>query len=83
MLQTNKRCTHLYIFRRDAPRQGWKLIKTVPLPVSKAAASTSFRTPLGPDWAAEVWLIEAASEQGAWGRLAGDGGAEAERAFSL
>ena len=59
----------LYIFRRDAPRQPWRLVKKVRLPARKKSPPTSYRTTLGADGSAEVSMVEAASEQEARGRL--------------
>ena len=61
--------TDLYIFRRDAPRRLWKLVKKVPLPRQKALPPISYRTPPDAGGAAEVWMVEAASEQAARARL--------------
>lgn len=55
----------LYIFRCDAPSQ-WKLVKKVSLPHQKALSPVSYRTPAG---AAEIWMVEADSEQAARARL--------------
>lgn len=59
----------LYIFRRDAPKRPWELVKKVPLPRPKEVPPISYRTALGTGGAAEVWMLEADSEQAARGRL--------------
>ena len=63
--------TDLYIFRRDAPRRPWKLVKKVSLPRHKALPPVSYRTP-DAGGAAEVWMVEADSEQAARARLEAD-----------
>ena len=64
--------TDLYIFRRDAPRRPWKLVKKVPLPRQKELPHISYRTPPDVNGAAEVWMVEAESEGAARARLEAD-----------
>ena len=64
--------TDLYIFRRDAPKQLWKLVKKVPLPRQKMLSPVSYRAPPGASGTAEVWMVEADSEGAARARLEAD-----------
>ena len=64
--------TDLYIFRRDAPKRPWKLVKKVPLPRHKALSPVSYRTPPDADGTAEVWMVEADSEGAARAKLEAD-----------
>ena len=64
--------TDLYIFRRDAPRRPWKLVKKVPLPRQKQLPPVSYRTPPDAVGVAEVWMVEAASEEAARAQLEAD-----------
>lgn len=61
--------TDLYIFKRDAPRRPWKLVKKVSLPRQKELPHISYRTPPDVSGAAEVWMVEAESEGAARARL--------------
>lgn len=64
--------TSLYIFKRETPRRPWKLVKKVSLPRHKALLPVSYRTPPDAGGNAEVWMVEAASEQAARARLEAD-----------
>lgn len=63
--------TDLYIFRRDAPSR-WKLVKKVSLPRQKTLSPVLYRAPPGAGGTAEIWMVEADSEQAARARLEAD-----------